>query len=312
MIYSPKKLMTLTLLLMAAASPLQGFHEGAPNVQSNDSSCWGRFFLSAEALYLRAFESNLSCVCDEIVITDTIIDDFDISTLTGKTHDPNFEWNIGCRAGFGYVFPSGCTSIESYWTHLDSKASKRNDENRLKWTVHFDAADLLISNKYFLSNCITLIPFGGVRYAKIDQKLNANFVSIDDENPIQSNRHLKEKFSGCGPLIGLEADRQIWPGFSLYGNLSLAVLYGTFNVKSHVTDTFITGVNIDDTKKHVQAYQPALDAGFGFIWNICFCNGCRLSFQLGAELHRYFHQNQFHDYGDLCLDGASAGIGFEF
>lgn len=271
-----------------------------------------RFFFSTQLLYLRAFEGGLSDICDPIQITNSNESGLLISTLEGKTRDPDFKWDFGFRLNAGYELPDSQGDIGVYWTHYHPHISGKSQQNESTWKIDFNAVDILYRYNGDGHPCFVLIPFGGLRYAHIDQKLRTDLVSTIDGVPFISLGQSKERFSGVGPLVGLEADWSLGCGFSLYGNLSTAVLYGTFRVSSNQTEAIDTGFNINHLDKHLEACQPVVDAGFGVRWTTCFCEDGLLTLQLGLEQHRYFNQNQFCSYGDLGLDGASLAINLQY
>jgi len=126
-----------------------------------------------------------------------------------------------------------------------------------------------------------------------------------------SSAHGKNKLLGIGPLIGVEGDWKLGCGFSLYANASFAVLYGNFRVHFNQAEEFVDGGDFCHIKRKLNACQAVVDAGFGIRWETCFCDNI-VWLQLGLEHHRYFNQNRFGDYGDLCLDGANFSAGFAF
>jgi hypothetical protein len=321
MVYSLRKIqMAVATLAMAATGFLHGDYDISTSRDSCEESCapesccfdsCGQFFLEADLLYLRAFEGGLSNACDNTHIIDSEVNGTVISRLKGKAHDPDFKWNLGFRVGAGYEFADSSCGIGAYWTHYNSHTSGEHN-----WKVDFDVVDVLYGCEYYVSNCFALIPFGGLRYAQIDQRLHTHHIStITSEagtDDIRSRGRLKEDFFGIGPLFGIEGDWDVTCGFSLYGNISIAVLYGNFHVKSNHTDEFNTGININHLRKHIQACQAVLDLGLGVRWQTCFCEDKFLVLQLGLEQHRYFNHNQFCGYGDLVLDGVSLGIGLVY
>lgn len=301
----------------------------APAPESYSESC-GQFFFGADLLYLRSFEGGLSNVCDNTSITESDENGIIISSLKGKNHDPNFKWNLGFCIDAGYEFPNNC-EIGANWTHYNAKTHwGKNHVNENLWKINFDVVDVLYGYECDLSTCLALTPFGGLRYASINQKLHTNFEnkisSVTDPTPYSfssdsfsgeevrttSSRNIKEKFFGIGPLFGIEGDLNIGCGFSLYGNVSIATLFGTFHVQSNQIENFDTGNNITDLRKRIQACQAVVDAGFGVRWKTCFCDEKILMLQLSLEQHRYFNHNQFCSYGDLILDGLSLAVILEF
>ena len=268
----------------------------------------GHFFLDADFLYLRAFEGGLSCVCDGTQINDTTVGGILVSTLEGSSEDPEFTWNPGFRLGVGYEFVNRCCDLGLYWTHYYSRAGGESDTREQKWNVDFNEVDLIYSCASQWSPFLLSIPFGGLRCAYIEQKLRTHFVSTVNGIPTISEGNSKETFFGLGPLVGIEGDWGIGCGFSLYGNVSFALLFGRFHVRSNQTEIFTTGINRNHLRNHLDAYQAVIDAGIGIRWTTCICCDRLLIIQLGLEEHRYFNHNQFNGYGDLSLDGLTLGV----
>ncbi len=268
----------------------------------------GQIFFDAEALYLRAYQGGLSSVCDITTTSDSVEDNILVSRLTGRGHDPDFKWNWGYRIGAGYKFAGSDCGLRAYWTHFDANTGGSSH----KWKIDYNVVDLVYRCDSNWSRCITVSPYAGIRYANIDQKLHTNFVSTVSDIPNTLNGSVKQDFSGVGPMIGVEGDFGMQNGFSLYGNISIALLYGTAHIRSNSTETFDTGINIDNLRNNKDAYQYVFDAGLGIRYKTCFFCDKNLVIQLGLEDHRYFNHNQFCDYGDLSLDGVTLGISLEY
>lgn len=340
MTYLIKKInVAITLLLITSLGYAYGDYNNAPayddcgNCCSCEPSC-GHGFIGAEVLYLRAFEEGLSSACDRTDITNFYDGDTVVSTLRGKTHDPDFQWNVGFRIGAGYEFANSNCGIAACWTHFNSNTHGNHGHNHEHhWKIDFDAVDVIFGYEYKGTDCFGVTPYIGVKYANINQKLRTNFISTirdgsgsfsdssfsdstsqagsRDRGHVTSSGDSKDDFWGVGPLFGLEADWLVGCGLGFYGNVSIATLYGNFHGKSLHTDLFETGTNINHLNRHRQACQFVLDAGIGITWRTCFCGDNYLVLQLGLEEHRYFNQNQFC-CGDLSLDGVSFGAGIEF
>lgn len=190
--------------------------------------------------------------------------------------------------------------------------------------------DLIAGYNYELGSCFALRPFGGLRGARIDQKLRItefddSFSSSDfsssDFSPLSFSSssalftrdvHNKEKFSGLGPLIGIEAAWNVGCGFSVYASISAACLYGKFNIRVFETDLDVNAANFCQVRYHTDASLAVADAALGVRWQTCFCDNMRLILQLGLEHHRYFDYNRIGCYGDLSFDGLNLSAGIEF
>lgn len=268
----------------------------------------GELYFDAEALYLRAYQGGLSNLCDFTTTTDSIEDGILVSRLTGRGHEPDFKWNWGFRIGAGYKFADSDCGVRAYWTHFDANTGGHSE----KWKIDFNVVDLVYRCDSDWSSCFTFSPYAGIRFAEIDQRLHTNFVSSDIGFPITSAGRIKQDFKGVGPLIGVEGNWGMQNGFSIYGNISVALLYGTSRIHSNNTEEFFTGINIDRLRNNKDAYQYVVDAGVGIRYKTCFFCDKNLVIQLGLEDHRYFNHNQFCDYGDLSLDGVSLGVSLEY
>ena len=111
--------------------------------------------------------------------------------------------------------------------------------------------------------------------------------------------------------MGVEGNFDMSCGFSVYGNISIAMLFGNSHIHSNSSETFTTGINIDSLRNRQDAYQYVVDVGLGVRYQLCVCDQT-LVIQLGLEDHRYFNHNQFCDYGDLSLDGVTLGISMDY
>lgn len=285
-----------------------------PEVCCVSSDSKGGFFFDFEALYLRAYQGGLSSLCDVLETQDTIIGDTTVSHQKGHGQEPDFRWDWGFRIGAGYEFACSDCGIRAYWTHFDNSSKKRHQHkrNENRWKIDFDVADIVFRCDFDLASGATVSPFAGVKIANIQQKLHTHFVGLLDTFPTDSFDHVKQRLEGVGPLIGVEGSWDWKCGFSLYGNLDFALLYGNTHVRASETDIFHTGINFGHLKNHKDAYQFVLDMGIGIEWKKCFCGNKFLVVQVGLEDHRYFNHNQFCDFGDLSLDGVKLGVILEF
>lgn len=318
MFYTYKKLVSVTALMLSATTLLHrsdavanSFCEEtcAPQCCCPDSC--GEFFFGAEFLYFRAYEGGLSSPCDRTCVSNSVEDGVLVSRLNGSSHDPDFDWNPGFRIGLGYGFAENNLDLGVFWTNYNSHTNRGGNRNRIHWNLDYNVVDVIASCEYDWSACCSFIPYGGVKYARIHQKLHNRFVSYEDRSSFPSRSRSKEDFYGFGPLFGIAGDAPIGCGFSVYGNISVAILYGSFDVHSKSRDVFDTGINENRLRSHLTACQPVVDAGFGVRWNTCVC-GNEVWLQAGLEQHRYFNHNQICGYGDLSLDGASLALGLKY
>lgn len=310
---SLKKIIVALVLLIAKEGYLQGNEEAlssAPLTYCPDDC--GVFFTEVNALYLRAYEGGLFHPCDSTQITDVNEGSLFVSSLKGKGYEPNFKWSCGFRIGAGYGFAANNCDIGAYWTHYHSHTKDTNNKNGRKWKINLDVVDVVYRCDCKMQTCLFLTPFGGLRGASINQKLFTRFIDTVNGIPATSNGHSKEEFLSIGPLFGVEGHWLIGCGFSLYSKISASVLYGTFRIRSNVSNESSTEINNSHLCNRIHACQPAMDVGFGLEWKKCLCSEMMIIVQLGLEEHRYFNLNQFCSYGDLSLDGLSLNISIEY
>ena len=314
--------------------------------------CCGKAFVMAELLYWRAFQGGLNdCYptenTDYVSSSGNVI-----STFRGEGKDPKFDWEAGFKVGTGYEFGTGWdVGIFWTHFHSKSKQHE-GDHQKLHWKLDFNVLDIVAGRAFDVGSCFIVRPYFGLRGARIEQKMHfktqADKNSYSDRSDSYSSRfdsyssrfdsyssfyqdsyfsqssqlfddhfnarakaHAKNKLMGVGPLIGVNGDWKLGCGFSIYANASVAVLYGNFRMHFNQSEQFVDGADSCEIKRKTQACQAVADLGFGVAWETCICEKI-VWLQLGLEHHRYFNQNRFGEYGDLCLDGVNLGAGFAF
>jgi hypothetical protein len=314
----------LTFLLIVSMGSAYGDYDNRWSGYAQDECClpdccdscgWGNWFVGGGLIYWRAYESGLD-TCVENFSSNSIVDDVVISESRRKSRDPHFEWNPGFRVGLGYESRERSWDIATIWTHFNQKSKgSKNGENRARWKLDFDVVDVLGAYNYQLGSCFILRPYGGVRGARIDQKLHNGvfsdetvFTSTDEGVTIFRN---KQDFWGVGPVIGLEGDVEVGCGLSLYANGSVSWLYGRSHVKVFDETQTIDTIDIASNHKHHNAVITALDAELGIRWSTYMCE---LPFvvQFGLEHHQYYNYNRISRCGDLSFDGFNFSIGLGF
>ncbi len=312
------------LLITSRGYAYEDYYDSSPCIP--DEACFvcqpealcGVGFMSFDLLYWIAFESGLD-ICVPEQVTDTITPDGKvISRFRGKGREPHFRWDPGFRVGFGYAFPNRW-DIAASWTHFHSHGHfSRYNDNESSWNLYFDVIDIIGAYRFDLTNCLTLRPFAGLRAARIDQKISghnfSNFSSSSSSiiNEVTLNNSSKQKFSGIGPLVGLELDWDIGCCFSLYANTSISWLYGNNRIRNSEYEETLDFLYSCRVNKNLHANLAGADVGFGIRWQKCICNNTKLLFQLGLEHHRYFDYNRIGGCGDLNLDGVNFSVGIEF
>ncbi len=312
--YARKAHLAITLLLITSIGHVQAYdylisYDNDCLISYGNFECWtpreptnseccccNCGFISADLLFWRPFEGGLdNCVpsLDSTSVAGGVV----TSTFAGTSRTPSFKWNPGFRVGAGYDIASSGWGLETYWTHFQSHAYGNNS---FRWNVDFDVVDVTTGYKTGLSSCFDFRTFGGLRVARINQRLNLS--EFGTELVAVNN---KENFFGLGPVIGVTGDWDVGCGFSFYGNASASLLYGKFKIIFDSSSQSATSNSFSTVEKHLDTSQTAADFGFGIRWLYCFCQNQQVIFQLGLEHHRYFNFNRIGCYGDLSFDGLN-------
>lgn len=331
----------LALFSTSVCSLYANISEYYPSTECcEDFNCFdecSRFFFHADLLYWKArqegLDFSLETTRETSTTTITTGGDTEISRNKFNDHSFNFDWRTGFRIGGGYNFRCGWI-LAADWTHYQGHAKGHGHDHGLnssgRWKLHYDVLDVIALSPYLCPNfCFDWNFFGGLRAARIDQKLHTHeeFLSISTTtsttgtsttvNTGLENFFDKTDFRGIGPQIGLQAAWCLGKGFSLCGNLGGAILYShyraRYNASSDFTETFsgtTTFVDITHSKSHektnIRTCQTVADFGLKICWERDFClwnHETALLLELGWEHHQWFDHGQIAENGDLTFDG---------
>ncbi|HEY5259138.1 MAG TPA: Lpg1974 family pore-forming outer membrane protein, partial [Rhabdochlamydiaceae bacterium] len=115
----------------------------------------------------------------------------------------------------------------------------------------------------------------------------------------QSIMHAKCNYWGLGVGGGADMLWHFTPHFGLYGELSLGILYGRFDVHRNGTSVFPTNTDIGTPfsfhfKKEMWRTRATIQTALGFEWETVFNRDRnRIAISLGYEFNEWFQQNQF-------------------
>lgn len=159
----------------------------------------------------------------------------------------------------------------------------------------FQSIDLDLGRAYFISGKLSFRPFWGLKTAWLDLEQivrytggptvvdpNGNIISLGLEG---STVHVKDDcdFWGMGPRVGVDSKWHLGNGFSIFGNVAGALLFGYFDV-----DHKERWSNAVDQRIKIHASRHAFSP--------------TVQMQLGLRYDRYIHNNKQH---------LGIGLGFE-
>ena len=188
-----------------------------------------------------------------------------------------FDFEYSPRITIGYVGPDGLGVRVRYWDYDHSNGGADVDTYNV---------DLELFEEIQLGRCTSLEISGGIRYNDYHQS-GFNFES-DDDYGIYG-------FSGCGGILGLQANRQVAVGGSLYGRLRQAILMDDFNDDSTVRHDVVLG--------HTEI-------GFGYSCGRT-CGCYTVSTLAGVEWQQWQNYDQ-GDEGGIGFGGFVLGIGIDY
>ncbi len=320
--------------------------QGRPQVRDGAD-----IFVYGDLLFWNAHENGLQvAVKNEGSISN--LSDSETKTVHGK-------WNVGFRAGIGYNTPHDGWDLRLTWLRFTDHGHKNGhaDEDdaifptlvhpaelfffsdaatklKSRWHMRINQLDLDLGREFFVSKWLTLRPHFGIRTDWIRQKLEAEYNNLarvsllggldsfaSDPNDIETE--IKDRWWGIGLEGGLDTQWGLGNGWSIFGDLSAAILYGFHHMK-YETDNDI--VEFVDMKDRYRVSHPILDLEMGVRWDNMFCNDrFHVGLQVGWEHHIYFSQNQFpvfvddvsigsfvSNQGDLTFQGWTFSARFDF
>ncbi|MBX7066975.1 MAG: hypothetical protein K1X28_07075 [Parachlamydiales bacterium] len=206
--------------------------------------------------------------------------------LNAKTRSFELGWHSGGRIGARYDIPYDyCDAVFSF-SHLCPETSQSTNgplfpylmyQGSLsipavtivnqafgKWRVNFNAWELEFGRKMIASDHFMLRPHAGIKGAWIHQKTKVYYLGTPLQPSDRFDIKMKDRFNGFGLRGGFDSIWTIDYGFSVFGNLAAALLWGTFNI--HQTQTFV-GIPSIDWKDNFNAARPVVEAKLGFSWD---------------------------------------------
>jgi len=255
------------------------------------------------------------------------------------------KWEPGFRFGIGWDTLHDYWDILAQWTYYhnyskDSASSPNADyivgggiypssgmatnfiyrNGKAHWRLNYNMLDLEIGKTFYISKYLSFRAHAGTRGGWIDQSFRSEFTNMtyDKEPPIRDTvYHCEQDYWGLGPRLGINGDWHLGAGFSIFGNIAAALLYGKFDV--HETQRFlaadttyrywtlIPGVynEILGLKRDFYELSPNLEMIIGLSWGECFYNE-KVYFGLKAGWETNYWWNQYH-LTTLILDLPEIG-----
>ncbi len=280
-----------------------------------------------DALGWRASESNTSWAT-----TLTFPD----NTIHVIQSNANFSTRAGVKAGVLFSPDDNSLDTKFYWTYFPTSSTKTipvgiqavtslffsgsyfisNDlffGANSSWQLVMNMFDLEVSHHFKPTPVLTFTPAIGIKGGTINQDINADWNAII----YTSTEKVKNNFTGFGPSFGLDAKWNVYKNFSLIGDISTAIMYGTWNVsdiyqRPSAFFGLITPTTIAASMNQSKLGTMMMDYYLGLEW--VHQGQSRIALHLGYEMQYWPNQlrliaiQQLPTLGDLTIQGATCGI----
>lgn len=299
-------------------------------------------WIQAELLYLNATEDCLSY---------TIKNKNATTTVDGSVKNVQYDWSPGFRVGIGYNLPHDGWDMLVNWTWFRSHEKKKNHshtgtglfqtqtnvastvdtidtlatEAEGRASLHLNILDGELGREFFVSKWLTLRPFMGIRGIWVNRGFGFEY-DLANNQGTEIDGHTHNRFRGAGLIGGLNTQWGLGSGWSFYGNITLALIYGVQRLHQHQDrEVGETEGRIEHLHNHWTIVRPMLDLGAGLRWDHLFDNDAyRIRLQLGWEQHNLFGFEKDMNFvsgvpgkfaynsGDLSLSGVAFQARFDF
>lgn len=284
------------------------------------------YFVQVDALYFQAQENGVH-----------------YATKNERVLNPDFKYRFGGRIEVGIDLHHDCWQLMLQflhyhartrqvksggqffptWTHPSMAPSGFVDSVYNMWRLHMGLGDINLTRPFFVSDCLEVSPYFGLRYSEIRQKLRIYYQGGTLFPGTEDVIFMKNKFWGVGPMGGIEA---LWSFNSWLGIFSRGACSLTFGKLYVHQDEGVSETNPQLT--FFDQYNQArciLDMAIGLDFR--FCTECCVTFygRIGWEIYLLFGQNQLARFlsneglgkfvtnqGDLSIQGLSLGLGISF
>ena len=328
---SSKKTIFFLLFLAFADSKLHAENSdfcGLPNVSTREESA---FVFSADFLYWYPSEEVNDIWASVLSIG------FDTSALS--TPGFNFEWNYGFRlgAGYGLVYDQWDTTFYWTWFRTDTNRSISSQANTIvspefdaafltgntvqsmkgNWGLLFNMFDWELGRSYWVSRCLSLRPFLGVKGGWINQSIHVNYYDLTLSGQLfptnnSGKERLKNNFWGVGSLGGVNTKWNVRTlgcyCLNFFGDFSMATMWGQWACADVFKSTVPQTSSIKTKNSPLGALMFRGFVGIG--WGADFCSS-QFAARLGFETQLWLNQLRISTFqiqrlhGDLTLQGLT-------
>jgi hypothetical protein len=256
--------------------------------------------------------------------------------INGSVKDIDFSWDWGFKVGLGYNLDHDNWDIMFEYTYFDTSGSRGvdpgtnsitvplvgwcgipegaggdefftfSDNAKAQASLDFDVVDVELGRNYFVSKKLAFRPFLSLESAWVKLSKEARFTGGAPSNSPEMGFELgdatiyvkdRSNFWGLGPRMGTDTQWHLGNGFSIFGDISAALLFGRFKV-SHREQNTITNRELEtiDLSANMHQFVPKVDLAFGLAYGDYVCNKEQyIEVSLGYECTYFWSVNQSLD-----------------
>ena len=333
-----RRILFLGTCTLSGLSAQETTINGPPNTSSREEISNGEWAVTADFLAWFASEEVASIWADVITIGD--------NTSSWEPVNFNFDWDYGFRIGAGYdlAYDQWDTALSWTWFRTNSSHSIPYNPNATinpeffaafltydipksmdaQWSILLNMFDLELGKNYAVSKDLSLRPFIALKSGWINQSIHVHYYNLTNTHSSTGNdasEHLKNNFWGVGPLGGINTTWKVRNFkshfFSLFGNFSMATLWGEWDCSDVYKNTLPKTSTID---MKVSAIGALMFRGFmGIGWDVDIQKGKQhFSTNLGYEMQIWLDQLRIATFqlqrlhNDLTLQGITFNCRFDF
>lgn len=265
----------------------------------------------------------------------------------GKVKSPHFNWDFGFRLGLGYKLPHDKWDLFVNYTYVHANAQGHaGGSDRVvlpslatnfaalspfyassahaHWKMHLNMGDVELGRTCVAGKWLSIRPFIGIRGLVIDQDYDVVYkggmVAPSDQDKVS----MDSDFWGVGIRTGFDSLWGLGKGISIYGNGSISLLSGNFDVHEREKLEAIA-IRKFDAQRDIDNVVVTADLALGLQWDYLFSkNRYHFGVKFGWEFDLFFDQNQLFNFmstnpgafncnhDDLTFQGLTLGFRFDF
>ena len=174
-------------------------------------------------------------------------------------------------------------------------------EIKSNYDLDYQNVNLELGRHFYISRYLSFHPFISVKSAWIDQFQKIFHVLAETPGVFGAGTSVKVKdvcdFWGIGPRVGFDSQWHLIDGFSVFGKVTGAVLFGYY--KTRYSQRVSPGSTFNDLPLHVKIkgnthlMSPTVQMLLGLMWETYMFDCTKhLSLALGYEVEYYWRTNQ--------------------